>query len=139
MRCHAKVFRFSFNFVGLNTRLGAPAFLTPGGPVPNFESQRYTTMAKMRMNELRTILARANAIVEEYDTNRAAELAAAGDDAGNVGEAKEIEKKDQPGAQDRAIDPAAARAYRELNSIPGYSRIRTGTPVENQDRFFKKS
>jgi hypothetical protein len=49
---------------GLADTIRAPFFFT---------HTENTTMAKMRMNELRTILARANDIVAEYDANRAAE------------------------------------------------------------------
>jgi hypothetical protein len=82
-------------------------------------------MAKIRYNALKTHLAAIGDILAEYDANRAAEATAAGDDnAGNVGEAKEIEKRDQPGAQDSA--PRGAHA---LNNIPGYDRLRKNAPL----------
>jgi hypothetical protein len=61
------------------------------------------------------------------------------DAAANTTGGSLLETGDVPRAQDSAIDPAAARAARALNSIPGYSRIRTGTPPEDQTRFFTKS
>ena len=81
-------------------------------------------MAKIRYNALKTHLAAIGDILAEYDANRAAEATAAGDNAGNVGEAKEIEKRDQAGAQDSAL-----RGARALNAIPGYDRLRKNAPL----------
>jgi hypothetical protein len=76
-------------------------------------------MAKIRISQIESHLGAIQKIIDDCRADAAAEKAAAGEDnAGNVGEAKEIEKRDQPGAQDSA--PSGARA---LNQIEGYSRI----------------